>query len=98
VIGASIFSPRPGRGYRFHSLQVEIILAPSQLQKPQSFSLNLQSGGGHFAPQSECLTMKVLPEVVSEINISRMLQMATDIAGQPTPIMASVAVLLRRRH
>src|SRR6185436_1663439 len=25
VIGASMFSPRPGRGYRFHSLQVEII-------------------------------------------------------------------------
>jgi hypothetical protein len=26
-IGASMFSPRPGRGYRFHSLQVEIIKA-----------------------------------------------------------------------
>src|ERR1700748_1899543 len=25
VIGASRFSPRPARGYRFHSLQVEII-------------------------------------------------------------------------
>src|SRR5437764_10802135 len=25
VIGASIFSPRPGRGYRFHSLHFEII-------------------------------------------------------------------------
>jgi hypothetical protein len=37
LIGASMFSPRPGRGYRFHSLQVEII-ASSQLQKLQPFS------------------------------------------------------------
>src|SRR5215510_6261048 len=28
VIGASIFSPRPGRGYRFHSLHFEIIDYP----------------------------------------------------------------------
>ena len=33
VIGASIFSPRPARGYRFHSLQVEIIVVPSQSRK-----------------------------------------------------------------
>src|SRR3954466_14829174 len=38
VIGASIFSPRPARGYRFHSLQVEIIAASSQLQKLQPSS------------------------------------------------------------
>src|ERR1700722_18131231 len=31
LIGATIFSPRPGRGYRFHSLQVEIIMLSSQL-------------------------------------------------------------------
>jgi hypothetical protein len=41
---------------------------------------------------------EILPEVVSEINISRMLQMAADIAGQFTAIVASVAVLSRRRH
>jgi len=29
-MGASMFSPRPGRGYRFHSLQVEIIAIPSR--------------------------------------------------------------------
>jgi hypothetical protein len=28
VIGASRFSPRPTLGYRFHSLQVEIITFP----------------------------------------------------------------------
>src|ERR1700677_1511052 len=30
LIGASIFSPRPARGYRFQSLQVEIIVVPSK--------------------------------------------------------------------
>ncbi len=40
VIGASIFSPRPARGYRFHSLQVEIIVVPSRHRRPQSFSSN----------------------------------------------------------
>jgi hypothetical protein len=40
VIGASMFSPRPARGYRFHSLQVEIIAVSSQLRKLQPFSSN----------------------------------------------------------
>jgi hypothetical protein len=43
VIGASIFSPRPARGYRFHSLQVEIIVVASQFPKPQSISLQYLS-------------------------------------------------------
>src|ERR1700712_446709 len=38
VIGASMFPPRPGRGYRFHSLQVEIIVKPSQWRKLPAFS------------------------------------------------------------
>ena len=33
LIGASMFSPRPARGYRFHSLQVEIIPVPRNLKK-----------------------------------------------------------------
>src|SRR5258708_226067 len=41
VIGASILSPRPARGERFHSLQVEIIVVLSQFQKPQSFFIKL---------------------------------------------------------
>src|SRR5258708_7942287 len=40
VIGATMFSPRPGRGYRFHSLQVEIIKVPSQRIKCSSFASN----------------------------------------------------------
>src|SRR5882724_7275364 len=34
-IGASMFSPRAARGYRFHSLQVEIMIAPTRLQRPR---------------------------------------------------------------
>jgi hypothetical protein len=41
VIGASIFSPRPGRGYRFHSLQVEIILVLQSFSKIRSGGVNL---------------------------------------------------------
>src|SRR5471032_3667086 len=37
LIGASIFSPRPARGYRFHSLKVEILVTPS---RPQSAAIN----------------------------------------------------------
>jgi hypothetical protein len=35
-MGASIFSPRPGRGYRFHSLQVEIIAILSRRLRRKS--------------------------------------------------------------
>src|ERR1700730_9833425 len=40
VIGASMLSPRPARGYRFHSLQVEIIAETSQRKKYRSFASN----------------------------------------------------------
>jgi hypothetical protein len=40
LIGASIFSPFAGLGYRFQSLQHEIIAIPSQRQAPQQFSSN----------------------------------------------------------
>jgi hypothetical protein len=39
-IGASIFSPRPGFGYLFHSLQVEIIANPFAARRPLKFVLN----------------------------------------------------------
>src|SRR6266853_98787 len=58
VIGASIFSPRPARGYRFHSLQVEIIVVLSQFLKPQSFSSKHTVRHRLFVLQSECLTTK----------------------------------------
>src|ERR1700739_870416 len=39
LIGASMFSPRCARGYRFHSLQVEITATPLR-HRPRSFSSN----------------------------------------------------------
>src|SRR5579863_7731968 len=43
VIGASRFSPRLARGYRFHSLQVEIMTAaPSRHSTPQLFGPSAQ--------------------------------------------------------
>src|ERR1700731_2439368 len=49
VIGASIFSPRPARGYRFHSLQVQIIVAPPEVQKLHSLSNRSAGNAGYFA-------------------------------------------------
>src|SRR5258708_12731219 len=66
VIGASIFSPRPARGYRFHSLQVEIILTPRKLQRPQSFSLNFRFGGGSLCRNLNVLPRNSFPEFVTE--------------------------------
>jgi hypothetical protein len=58
VIGASIFPPRPGRGYRFHSLQVEIIEVPSQLRKLLAFlSIHLVQED-YFSLESEHVTAK----------------------------------------
>jgi hypothetical protein len=47
VIGASIFSPRPARGYRFHSLQVEIISCSYSPEGRNHFQY--RSGGVDFA-------------------------------------------------
>src|SRR5450759_154519 len=53
-IGASIFPPRPARGYRFHSLQVEIIAIP---HKPAAnIFIKSCSPKMPFVLQSEYLT------------------------------------------
>src|SRR5437763_10952016 len=43
AIGASRLSPRPGRGYRFHSLQVEIIKGPLAADRPPNLHQILTS-------------------------------------------------------
>jgi hypothetical protein len=45
-IGASIFSPRPARGYRFHSLQVEIIYASIAASNAVTIGSIKQSSNG----------------------------------------------------
>src|SRR5712671_5152102 len=73
VIGASIFSPRPARGYRFHSLQVEIIIVPSRPQKAgYQFDENLESGSVRFCCNSNALLPKSAQKLAIESNISRM--------------------------
>jgi len=56
-IGASMFSPRPARGYRFHSLQVEIIAGPRNVENDNHFHQFIQSRAV-FSLESECLTAK----------------------------------------
>src|ERR1700676_579166 len=58
VIGASILPPRPARGYRFHSLQVEIIVGSLSASKPQSFSSNFQSGRAYLCCNPNNLLQK----------------------------------------
>src|SRR3978361_548359 len=62
-IGASIFSTRPARGYRFHSLHVEIIVvlsrhAPHRFRKP---------GRQRLAPRFERLSTESVPASIREI-------------------------------
>src|SRR4051794_27214696 len=61
LIGASIFSPRPARGYRFHSLHFEIILK-SPRGAPAPATNFIKTGTAAFAPQSERLTATIVPE------------------------------------
>jgi hypothetical protein len=57
LIGASIFSPRPARGYRFHSLQVEIIDSLRNIKKA-NISIELQAVELLFAPKYKAAATK----------------------------------------
>src|SRR5437879_6050258 len=92
VIGASIFSPRPARGYRFHSLQVEIIVVLSQFLKPQSFLSNQIARQHLFVLQSEHLTTTPASGNQRPAKISRISPM---MQVNPPQIMAAVAVQSR---
>jgi hypothetical protein len=59
VIGASMFSPRPGRGYRFHSLQVEIIVQSLATLEIRLFLVNSSSQRATFLLESESFTEKI---------------------------------------
>src|ERR1700704_4291957 len=59
VIGASIFSTRPGRGYRFHSLHFEIIAISLQLQKLQSIRTNHSARECYLCCNLNILTHKI---------------------------------------
>src|ERR1700716_4267396 len=61
VIWASIFSPRPGRGYRFHSLHFEIIAVFLSKAVIKNFYKSF-SPEPPFVLQSECLNAQIRPE------------------------------------
>src|SRR6185437_5679138 len=64
LIGASMFSPRPARGYRFHSLQVEIMARSSNrsatAKKPTVLS-NYRLYSVHLRRNSRRLQLKSWP-------------------------------------
>src|SRR5947209_1694366 len=67
VIGASIFSPLPARGYRFHSLHFEIISNP--LAALRALQNLIETRSAPFAPQFERLTAPIVPEPRAEARI-----------------------------
>src|SRR6266851_3030118 len=92
VIGASIFSPRPARGYRFHSLQVEIILAPSRLRKPQTFSSNHTVRQRYLYCNLNILLQNQLAEINTWSGYRGYLRRSPMMHPNPLQIMAGVAV------
>src|SRR5882724_13217384 len=82
-----MFSPRPARGYRFHSLQVEIIAYPSQLQKLQPFSSNHSVRRQHFLWILNVLLQKISAGNRRGITLSWMPGMVTEIAINPPQIV-----------
>src|SRR5258707_8404876 len=92
VIGASIFSPRPARGYRFHSLQVEIISCSYSPEGRNHFQYAVRRR--RFVPRSECLTTKIVPWNQPIANWPGV----TDRAGQSTANYPQVLQLSRVRR
>src|SRR5450432_2647909 len=80
-IGASMFSPRPARGYRFHSLQVEIIFGPLAASKAATIFDKSSRRRRLFVPRSERVTTKLVPQLDRLITISRLLRNVTDNAA-----------------
>ena len=88
VIGASMFPPRPARGYRFHSLHVEIIAGPSQLLKLQPFLSNHSDQTRRLCWNLNALLQKIGAGNLYEITLSWMPRAVTDIAIHPPQIVA----------
>src|SRR5436305_14902961 len=88
LTGASIFSPRPARGYGFHSLQVEIIVIPSRhASRNQSMKL--------FSQKLIFVAIRVSYHEIGSVTsrkTSRAGRSATQLTGQSTVIMATVEV------
>ena len=111
VIGASIFSPRPARGYRFHSLHVEIMFAPRQSKSRYQLDLILQPAASNSAGvRTLCLANGSAPR--NDLNLSRISGWVMGFATHPpqnptgccrsasrgpTPIPATAAIITSAR-
>src|SRR5579863_1146647 len=95
VIGASRFSPRLARGYRFHSLQVEIMTAaPSRHSTPQLFGPSAQPDATFLLHL--CCDLNALLNCWFQVGASRIAQSAKNSSTMRRDwprIMANVAVL-----
>src|SRR6476660_5957528 len=96
LIGASMFSPRPGRGYRFHSLQVEII-APSQPQKLQPFSSKTSSPKVFLRCNLNILPQEITSSNRYRVTLSWLLPTVTDAAHHPPAIAAKCCSFVSSR-
>src|SRR5215212_2363217 len=87
-IGASMFSPRPGRGYRFHSLQVEIIARTFAISEMRQFWLIEPANEQFLCWNLNALLQKIGDGNHGEITISWMVKAVTDGGGRPPRIVA----------
>src|SRR5215212_8762306 len=87
-IGASMFSPRPGRGYRFHSLQVEIIARTFAISEMRQFWSIEPANEQRLCWNLNALLQKIGGGNHGEITISWMVKAVTAIALRPPRIAA----------
>src|SRR4051794_41038473 len=91
-----MFSPRPARGYRFHSLQVEIIAFPSQLQKLQPFSSKRSVRRPRFRWILNVLQQKIGAGNRRGVTLSWMPGVVTEIAVHPPHIVTECCSFVLR--
>src|SRR3954451_16024785 len=93
VTGASMLSSRPARGYRFHSLQVEIIVILSRNSRQQSVDGN--PAAASFCSRKKRLNEKSVPQYHRKIPAAHL--PVTAYSAQSTGIVnASDRPRLRR--
>src|SRR5215213_4467159 len=88
-IGASMFSPRPGRGYRFHSLQVEIIARTFAVSEMRQFWSIEPANEQRLCWNLNALLQKIGDGNHGEITISWMVKPVTDGGDRPPRIVAT---------
>src|SRR6266566_4036383 len=89
-----MFSPRPGRGYRFHSLQVEIIAHLQEMSEMRQFSSIDPTNEQRLCWNLNALLQKIGDGNRGEITISWMVKPVTDGGDRPPRIVARCCSLV----